>query len=90
MMERMWSVELNIDDKELNNCSWHIDKLNKTLKNNLRRYIYKEKVQRWVLIGICYSYEEAHKLTSELMDAIDTIRNEKGFEFQNGEQNDKS
>lgn len=69
-MDDFWTIEVNLDDDPFSSCSWHLDYLRGTIKDNVRRSIHNEKTDRWVLVGIQATFEEASKYADELRKLI--------------------
>ena len=81
-MDDVWTIEVNLDDDPLSSCSWHLDYLRLTIKNNVRRSIHNEKPDRWVLVGIRPTFEDASHYADELRQLICLEKIKHGLESE--------
>lgn len=80
-MENLWCVELNLDADPMSNTSWHVDNLKKTLFQNLELAIKGPKgVNRWVIVALANSYNEAHDQCDIMQRVISKRRYELGID----------
>ena len=59
MEEEICTIELNLDDDFASSCAYHVDYLKQTIKRNIQDAENEHKTERWVLVGMGYSLEEA-------------------------------
>jgi len=75
----MYIVELNLDDDFTSPFAYHIDEVAHTIRTNLSRALSGKRVDRWSIIGIAITYEEARKICD---DAKLHLCNKSGRKFQ--------
>jgi len=71
----MWTIELNLDDDFASSCAYHIDEYMNTVRNNLEHASSGEKTQRWVLVGLAYTLEEASDKCKKIREMMCRIHN---------------
>jgi len=59
MEEDIWTIEINQDEDFTNVCSYHVDTLARTSARNLKIACERINTNRWALVGIAISHEEA-------------------------------
>ena len=57
--EKIWTIEINLNDDFAYSCSYHVDDLKSTSSRNIRAACEKTKNDPWVLIGLATSHSEA-------------------------------
>ena len=85
----IWTIELNLDHDFSDTCAYHIDYLENTIKTNLRALDSDFKRDRWVLIELAYSYNEAHDKCEKIHRELCKLHNRpmKGLSFTYEEEN---
>jgi len=76
-MNQIWTIELNLDDNPLSSFAWHIDEYKRTVLRNIRHSIVNQKSERWVLVGLATTIDEAHEKTDNLRKLIKLKKEEK-------------
>ena len=65
-MEKIHTIELNLDDDYASSCAYHIDDLMSTIKRNVLAAENNDKTDRWMLVGLANSLSEASDKAQEL------------------------
>lgn len=65
--KELFTVEVNLDADPMLVTSWHTDYVLKTIRDNIFTLIEKRKTDRWVLIGIVSSQEDALRLRNSVI-----------------------
>ncbi len=61
-MKKIHTIELNLDDDFSSACAYHVDDFMTTMRRNIQHAEEGTKTNRWVLVGLAISFEEAlHK-----------------------------
>lgn len=66
MDTELWTIELNLDSDFEDSCSWHIDCIKDTTLRNMECALKKIPVNRWVLVGISTSLQEANNMAKHM------------------------
>src|SRR5512135_1656637 len=75
-MKSLYTIELNLDDDYANNCAYHVDNFIKTITRNIQHAETGQATNRWVIIGLEKSFEEAIERSKEIQKML-CIRNDK-------------
>lgn len=66
MIKDIWTIEINQDGDFSNACAYHIDTLATTSQRNLKIACEGTKSNRWALVGLANSLEEANEKCNRL------------------------
>ena len=56
---KIWTIEINADDDFANACAYHVDEYPITSARNLRAACEGKESNRWLLVGLALSLNEA-------------------------------
>lgn len=65
-MSEIFTIELNLDDDFASCCAYHVDNLRNTIKRNIEHAETAQETNRWVLVGLACSMDEALEKTHKL------------------------
>ena len=66
MENEIHTIELNLDDDFASSCAYHVDDLKTTIRRNIEHAETYQQTQRWVLVGMGTSREEALRKCEKL------------------------
>lgn len=59
ILVEIWTIEINSDDDFANACAYHVDTYSNTSSRNLRAACEKNESDRWLLVGLAETLNEA-------------------------------
>lgn len=59
MMNDIYTIELNLDDDFSSSCAYHVDDQSSTIRRNIEHAETGQETDRWVLVGLANSLNEA-------------------------------
>jgi hypothetical protein len=65
-VDNIFTIELNLDDDFANSRAYHVNELKRTIHANISHAETKQKTNRWALVGLAWSLEEALEKSYEL------------------------
>lgn len=69
-MDKLWCIELNLDEDYAKSTSYHIDEVKHRINENISHAEREQKTDRWVFVGLAYSIEEANDKAKKLRNIL--------------------
>lgn len=78
----IYTIELNLDDDYASECAYHVDDQRTTFLRNIRHAVREEKTNRWAVVGLASSFEEALEKCHQLRMLLCKIHNRKPYNIE--------
>lgn len=77
--QEIFTIEMNLDDDFANACAYHVDDFLTTSARNIRHCCEKVQTERWALIGLASSLNEAQEKCQKIRLKLCDMHNVKPY-----------